>query len=605
MCIAIFIAALNEEDLWIGTWRRDGAYIIPVEIDPNEQNNGLFENNPDGTVNGLNLQLIDSIQTNGYVKEYLTLARKNYLGQMNNFDTRISVGSVIATSISESGFYPGTPLPISYLPWDSSDKSVVWNKSVSGLPSEALTLSKLNKNVVKQSLLGANGPVTPYKGALTVGDPGGENSVTPFQINVYGNTINQPIAWKSNMDGYNAENRTTTDITYFPDQLTYLNTRFDSIKDYANMERLPSEEEKVLMYSLCYNPGIGNAQKDEFGGASFGSDEMYSSLGVIYEDLTTVYKKYGPMLGSMNSYQTRSFHAYILLALVKECGWKIKSGDPYIMGDAVEAWNYYNWGGTLADFVKANSVSMPPIRTLIGGRTSPGVTVTKNGRVVRSDGIALAQAMVKVYLGNIVYARMLQYAGVNVDPTDPNTYMNTIPQGEWKPGGDSVWMNNYPEIDRSKLNDKREKLLNEAYKWLGSWYTWGGTQPPEKDKNGNWINGAPTYKDPNGNNSLKGFDCSYLTQYCVKTALGIDISRTTYTQIANPNLEPTSDPKPGDIMFIYKNRPSDTHHVGFYLGKNSDGIDLLLHSPQSKDVVKIGLYPTSKKVYYKVKGIDG
>lgn len=600
--IGTIIAAFNEADLFIGTWRENGTSIVPVEVDLTQIDDELLQENPDGTMNGLNLQLIDTIKTEGYVKEYLTLARKNYLGQMNNYENRISVGSVIATSISESGFYPGTPLPISYLPWDSSSNSVVWNKSINGLPAEALTLSKLNKNVISQSLLGAYGPVTPYSGALTVGDSGGENSVTPFQINVYQNTINQPIGWKSNMDGYKSEGRTTTDITYFPDQLTYLNTRFDSIKQYADLSRLTTEEEKVLMYSLCYNPGIGNAQKDEFGGASFGSDEMYESLKILYEDLTTVYEKYGPVWGNMNSYQTRSFHAYILLALVKECGWKFKSGDSYIMGDAKEAWNYYNWGGTLQDFVNSNSVSMPAIRTLIGGRTSPAVTVTKNGRTINSDGIALAQAMVKVYLGNIVYGRMLQYAGVNVDPTDPNTYMNTLPEGEWKPGGDSVWMNNYPEIDKTKLNSKREAFLNEAYKWLGSWYVYGGNSVPLKDSNGNWIDG-------NKVGTMNGFDCSFLIQYSAKQTLGIDITRSTYSQVSSGMIEQISksEMKPGDLVYCYQG--SSPEHVYIYLGTTSDGYDLILHAPSTGKTVEIRVmnYPSYYSggfKYYRIKGID-
>ena len=80
-----------------------------------------------------------------------------------------------------------------------------------------------------------------------------------------------------------------------------------------------------------------------------------------------------------------------------------------------------------------------------------------------------------------------------------------------------------------------QKAVETAKQYLGVPYVWGGTTP-------------------------SGFDCSGLVQY-VYGQIGVNISRTTYTQV-------------GDS--------SSPHHVGMYIG---DG--MMIHAPQTGDVVKI------------------
>ena len=99
-------------------------------------------------------------------------------------------------------------------------------------------------------------------------------------------------------------------------------------------------------------------------------------------------------------------------------------------------------------------------------------------------------------------------------------------------------------------------LLAEATSHLGTAYVWGGASP------------------------LTGFDCSGLVQWSYKEALGIEISRTTYTQCLEGVLVPFDDLHPGDLLFFEDG--GDVHHVALYLG---DGF--YLHAPQQGEPVKV------------------
>ncbi|MBY0754265.1 C40 family peptidase [Clostridium sardiniense] len=104
---------------------------------------------------------------------------------------------------------------------------------------------------------------------------------------------------------------------------------------------------------------------------------------------------------------------------------------------------------------------------------------------------------------------------------------------------------------REDKDDKGDRVVNYAKKFLGTKYVYGGTTP-------------------------SGFDCSGFTQYVYKHALGIDISRTTYTQISHGKAVSRSDLKVGDLVFPHAG------HVGIYIGNGK-----IIHAPQTGDVVKI------------------
>jgi hypothetical protein len=106
----------------------------------------------------------------------------------------------------------------------------------------------------------------------------------------------------------------------------------------------------------------------------------------------------------------------------------------------------------------------------------------------------------------------------------------------------------------------------EAKKYLGTPYQWGGSTPQT------------------------GFDCSGLMQWAYAKA-GIQIPRTTYTQIDAPNGKPVDRAHllPGDLVF-FRNASGDVHHVGMSLGG-----DKFINSPSTGEKVRIN---SLKESYY-------
>lgn len=86
---------------------------------------------------------------------------------------------------------------------------------------------------------------------------------------------------------------------------------------------------------------------------------------------------------------------------------------------------------------------------------------------------------------------------------------------------------------------KAQMVMDEAKKYIGTPYLWGGNTPV-------------------------GFDCSGLTSY-VFNKVGVPIPRTAATQWSG--LKAVSAPKPGDLVFFETYAAGPTH-VGIYLGNN-------------------------------------
>jgi cell wall-associated NlpC family hydrolase len=100
--------------------------------------------------------------------------------------------------------------------------------------------------------------------------------------------------------------------------------------------------------------------------------------------------------------------------------------------------------------------------------------------------------------------------------------------------------------------------IQEASKYIGTDYKWGGSTPQT------------------------GFDCSGLMQWAYAQS-GVQIPRVTYTQIEAANGVEVADRanlKPGDLVFF--SNAGDVHHVGMFLGG-----DKFLHAPHTGDVVKV------------------
>jgi len=96
-----------------------------------------------------------------------------------------------------------------------------------------------------------------------------------------------------------------------------------------------------------------------------------------------------------------------------------------------------------------------------------------------------------------------------------------------------------------------QAIINEAYNHLGKAYVWGATGP-------------------------SNFDCSGFTQYVFRKAAGVDITRTTYSQINVGQAVTRDQLQPGDLIFTHAG------HVGIYVGGGN-----MIHAPQTGDVIKV------------------
>ena len=102
-------------------------------------------------------------------------------------------------------------------------------------------------------------------------------------------------------------------------------------------------------------------------------------------------------------------------------------------------------------------------------------------------------------------------------------------------------------------------VVEQAKKYIGVPYVWGGTAPGQ------------------------GLDCSGLTQYAYAQA-GVRIPRNSRAQyLALPKVA-RDELKPGDLVFWARDTgdPATIHHVAIWLGA-----DRVLQAPESGDVVQI------------------
>lgn len=575
---AIVVGALDEDREILFGSNNNKIYVEQVDgsVNNNVGNNQLDPSNPDGTINGLNLQLIDNITTEGFVKDYLTTLRDFYNGKLTASGQGLPVDVVIGSSISESNTYTGTPLPKTYLPWDDSANSPFWNKSVGGLPSEATTLKLANKNVFSVDYLSyARGPL--YTNSVAIGDAGGDDSVTPFQINHF----NDGTYTKSILNGYNVNSSRDIDATYFPDSLSALALRFENnVLNLVPASKGMDIEYLIAMYSAQHNPGSGALTDDFLNFVDRNDvDAVLGQAKIFVDDLTAIDKKYGSILSNIDT--GGNGRAFVALALISEQGWKYFDmyGTPSLLVEFGSTFENAT-GKSPIDVMKGNLASIPSYaRGNAGGGSYTGLTKTVDGKSVRLDSIAMYHMWQYLFGGKYYYAKMLKYAGVNVDPTDPNTYMNTLPEGEWKPGGDSIWMTN-EGVDMDKLNSQNEKILKEGFKYLGLPYIFGGNDP------------------------TVGLDCSSYVQWVYRRSLGIELPRTTYDQVNVAKKISKSDAKPGDLVFYYTASGS-CEHVAIYLGMDGNS-PKIMHAPDVGSVIKITTWDGGGYyVNWDIRRIDG
>ncbi len=107
----------------------------------------------------------------------------------------------------------------------------------------------------------------------------------------------------------------------------------------------------------------------------------------------------------------------------------------------------------------------------------------------------------------------------------------------------------------NKLSEHTLTLLNEAEKWLGTKYKYGG-------------------------DTKNGVDCSGLTMRVFEDALGIKLPRNSGKQQEYCSKIKKDELSEGDLVFFSTNNRNTVGHVGLYIGKGQ-----MIHSSTSKGVI--------------------
>lgn len=112
-----------------------------------------------------------------------------------------------------------------------------------------------------------------------------------------------------------------------------------------------------------------------------------------------------------------------------------------------------------------------------------------------------------------------------------------------------------PDVQQPSVMPLGERMVAVARECLGVPYVWGGE-------------------------SMRGFDCSGLVYYVLKT-LGFSPYRSTGDQYKMGTYVSKGDLKTGDLVFFAGTYKSGISHVGIYVGNGK-----FIHAPSSGDVVK-------------------
>lgn len=558
-----------------------------------------------GRGKGLNLLLINNIQTECYVKEMLSFMADNQNGKIAG-TPGASVSLALGTIVAEEGYYDGTLIACSMIPFENN--KIMWNTSAYGVDASTLTLKNLNSS----NLNVGGGTVPIWKDGLNADCKG------PFQQSpdLFNHT-------KSSLSPDGKDSSRMGDPYYFPDELAVLDSFVKDISPLAPKDAQPELYDMIV--GLAHNIGTSGVGPEVGGGVRDGRLKNYNDMGksfqALYDDLTKSMATYGSIINKAQmdgSISGEEYKWWCILFLLEQ-GFSISddgNGMNYLDTNYNHVYTAYHYmhpdkgkedlstflNSKVSHFTAPNVTAYgrdggPPMSSDFGFiyKTRSDVTSTNyNGTdeaVPMTNFIPLVSCnhMMAILAGGpFTYASMLKYAGVGVDPTNPETYMNSLPEGEWKPE-DVEWMKQY-NIDPSGMSEKSIKMLSAGSKLLGSPYVWGGNEIPKKDSNGNWSG---------------GFDCSSFVRYCVQQAIGVDISRTTFSQIGNSNLTliDRSQAKPGDLM--YAGPPSAPYHVGIFIKELGNGNILMMHDPETGDVVKVKSYiDHTGMTFYRVKGVN-
>lgn len=628
---------------------------------------------------GLNLLLINNIQTECFIKDLLTCSVKSQNGEYYSSALHSSVASLLGAMAMEHGFYKQAPgiIPKTYFPWDDSANAPYYNKAYNGVPAASMKNEELTESDV--FAMGTQGQI----------DSTSNNGLFGFKKTA---TIKKSLIYPEGK----SRSGSGGDHYYYPDMCaqrdqTLINglsgLGITSDEDLAIVNE--TSQTAVGAYSgLCNNRGPNGAKTMLFGIAYLKS--LYNSpdtkvdtamidagvkaklLAQVTNDasstLSTTCK--GVDISGLDSSGGSAAFTQAILLLESGNGWYCTQSFVDVFTGNSSWANLFstgkkNWNtmfpndqiSTAAELrerlekYKCNSVS-----AAINQVTGVSVTaaelnnvygivddnyengdhhtegsdwwfhsgfiyhvsnerspVYKNKYSDNSEPFllssyelsGLAYYYASSTIGEIIYAKMLKYAGVDVDPTDPSTYMNQY-SDEWTPSSSEekeVYSTLQANgLDTSQLNENRAKVVIAAAGLVGiTYHRCRGVSCDAGDYNCdgycyNNMNAKPTH-----------LDCSAFVWRAYADA-GFDMKGFPTGTSGYPGSLPLEqitfdDLKPGDLI-------RRSGHVMMYLGKSSESVYTVeahehgtLSGYTTRSIRKVS--DTSVYTYYRYPGIDG
>lgn len=455
----------------------------------------------DGT--GLNLMLIDYLQES-YAKDILTCLRNSEEGKYDDYLIKLTVEASCGLSNAETSTYPGTALIKSYLPYNNGGP--VWNRPYGTATANEMTLEQFDNTVAAKA---------GYYDGFGI-------SLTSFQYDTWASRgVKSKIngagnASRTNGDYFYYPDVLATNnnyITSFVQNYLYLNNVAQ--EDLSNTWL-------SFMYAMAHNRGESGALNYMFG-CRYNAGNTYKSVNsadasVIYDvsnsvvSLYTDYRSTYPNAYGIANYPIDSGSMTIPAALLAV--WN----DEWYISDTmathlinnittcVDYWNVLfpneivttnslttlinNSVATYSEAIRATTgkvISPSECAIVYGTNDADALDVwgySYNGVIFKvtdipysgyhntySDGstpyvihamdVICAREAISACFGDIIYAKMLVYAGLaNVDPTNPNTYYTN--PNSLVPTGDLAWMKAYG-VNTMSLTTNRKNLLQTAY----------------------------------------------------------------------------------------------------------------------------------------------
>ena len=573
-----------------------------IKADPDRNTN-----EDKGTVSvsyaGLNYDLINQL-SDSYVKDLLTLYQSSAEGELDTCKNHPSVLGYLTTQIAATGYYPGTTLPLSYLPFE--DNRVVWYRAYRGLVKDDLTLKEFGTVQYKRldgdeynELMGEH----PAKGSKQL-------SRTPWGLS---EEITEVA--KCSPSG-------TKDFRYLPNCLVHLNTRYCAalkelgMEDGDVLEYMDSRiSDAILAATLAVNEGsiaagaygiapsvkypkrkVDTSDEDagRFSMEAFNSflsvttdyyDNRLSSSNLYDIDVEKFIKCSAIVFACKNTGWYLSEKAYNSIdedtlgvwkmlypedkdiVTVADCIAKAELKKKYL-ADAImeisdQEVSYKDTKrvyGTNRDYDDTDSVSGFVFHVSDG--TSSVYTKTYDSKATPSLVTAFeTETASKIFysclMGEPIYVSLLQAGGMTeVDITDASTYKNKIINGvSGKSNG--VLNDAYLQtgLNSTMISADRIKVLNNAASMLGkACYTWGGGH------SGYGIGETPAPAA----DGMYDFDCSGFVSWCFMKEGFLSSPRVSDGYAPDFYQIDPSELLPGDIF-------SCSGHVIIFVNIDSDG----------------------------------